>query len=222
MAIITNQEYDAAMRKVVGRRLRHARSAAGIGLEEARHAVRHKGCTQLSLAEGGKRIPPLVTLCQLADKYGVTLDYLAGRTDDPLADPVENAFGVLVHSVEMNVGGAFKMFARAVADMCAATASSDRQARADAESFSAMSLSLAASFDFFVRANPTFEDDMRGGARLQTIIGKLHDQARQVVQRVESEKKNRSIKQLISDQEIEHILKSRSPPCERQLSLPID
>ena len=33
--------------------------------------------------ESGEREPPLSTLIRLADFYGVTLDYLAGRSDVP-------------------------------------------------------------------------------------------------------------------------------------------
>lgn len=31
----------------------------------------------------GERIPPTVTLITLADFYGVSLDYVVGRTDNP-------------------------------------------------------------------------------------------------------------------------------------------
>lgn len=33
--------------------------------------------------ENGNRVPPLETLVAFADLYGVSLDYLVGRTDDP-------------------------------------------------------------------------------------------------------------------------------------------
>lgn len=37
----------------------------------------------LSKFERGERIPPTDTLITLADFYGVSLDYIAGRTDKP-------------------------------------------------------------------------------------------------------------------------------------------
>ena len=37
----------------------------------------------LSQYENGERIPPTETLLRLADFYGVSLDYLLARTDNP-------------------------------------------------------------------------------------------------------------------------------------------
>lgn len=37
----------------------------------------------LSKYESGKRIPPTETLVVLADYYGVSMDYIMGRTDNP-------------------------------------------------------------------------------------------------------------------------------------------
>ena len=37
----------------------------------------------LSKFERGERVPPTETLITLADFYGVSLDYIVGRTDNP-------------------------------------------------------------------------------------------------------------------------------------------
>ena len=37
----------------------------------------------LSKFENGERIPPTETLIVLADFYGVSMDYIVGRTDNP-------------------------------------------------------------------------------------------------------------------------------------------
>jgi len=37
----------------------------------------------LSKYESGKRVPPTETLIALADYYGVSMDYIMGRTDRP-------------------------------------------------------------------------------------------------------------------------------------------
>lgn len=37
----------------------------------------------LSKYENGSRIPPTETLIKLADYYGVSIDYILKRTDDP-------------------------------------------------------------------------------------------------------------------------------------------
>ena len=36
--------------------------------------------TSVSSCEGGKRIPDIFILCGIADEFGVTLDYLVGRS----------------------------------------------------------------------------------------------------------------------------------------------
>ena len=37
----------------------------------------------ISKFESGERVPPTETLIRLADFYGVSMDYLVGRTDNP-------------------------------------------------------------------------------------------------------------------------------------------
>ena len=37
----------------------------------------------LSLIENGKRLPDIHALCDFADFFGVTLDFLVGRSDEP-------------------------------------------------------------------------------------------------------------------------------------------
>lgn len=39
----------------------------------------------------GERIPPTDTLITLADFYGVSLDYIVGRTDNPKINKYERA-----------------------------------------------------------------------------------------------------------------------------------
>ena len=41
----------------------------------------------LSKYENGVRVPPTETLMILADYYGVSMDYIMGRTDNPKMNP---------------------------------------------------------------------------------------------------------------------------------------
>lgn len=62
--------------------IRDARIAAGL----TQHGVARQldiSDTTYQRYEYGTRAPDIVTLDKLADLFGVTLDYLVGRSDDP-------------------------------------------------------------------------------------------------------------------------------------------
>ena len=64
------------------RKLRKARGLTQIGLQMK------TGIDQalISKFESGERLPPTDTLILLADFFDVSLDYLVGRTDNPLVN----------------------------------------------------------------------------------------------------------------------------------------
>lgn len=61
------------------RKLRKARGLTQIGLQMKTGIDQ----AQISKFENGERLPPTDTLILLADFYGVSIDYLLGRTDKP-------------------------------------------------------------------------------------------------------------------------------------------
>lgn len=74
--------------QVVGQRLRRLRKRLSIELGREVTAAEVAlavgiGKSTMYMYERGERIPPADNLNALADYYGVSVDYLLGRTDDP-------------------------------------------------------------------------------------------------------------------------------------------
>lgn len=76
-----------ALRKIVGRRLKLARELCGWSQEVAAAKLEYVNSTQLSLAEKGDRLPPLVKLIKASEVFGVSIDYIMGISDEPERDP---------------------------------------------------------------------------------------------------------------------------------------
>ena len=70
------------MKEIVAKRLRECRRKAGYTQMQA--AV-YSDITEMAYVnyEAARRLPKLDILVRIADMYNVSLDYLAGRTDDP-------------------------------------------------------------------------------------------------------------------------------------------
>ena len=70
------------MKEIVAKRLREYRRKAGYTQMQA--AV-YSDITEMAYVnyEAARRLPKLDILVRIADIYKVSLDYLAGRTDDP-------------------------------------------------------------------------------------------------------------------------------------------
>lgn len=72
-----------------GKRLRDLRVHRGLSQEELGKILSLDKST-ISLYESGKREPAQDTLQQIADYFKVSLDYLMGRTDQPISGPLPN------------------------------------------------------------------------------------------------------------------------------------
>ena len=66
----------------VGQRIKKYRKSRGYTIEQF-SAMINKSKATLSKYENGVRVPPTETLMILADYYGVSMDYIMGRTDCP-------------------------------------------------------------------------------------------------------------------------------------------
>lgn len=67
---------------LLGKRLRELRQQKGLSLEEVGRLL-SMSFNAIAMYERGERTPPAHRLQRLADFYGVSVDYLLGRTDDP-------------------------------------------------------------------------------------------------------------------------------------------
>lgn len=71
-----------------GKRWRYARKLAGVQQGEAAARLGYTCGVHLSEIEAGKREAPPEKIAAMAQLYGVTLDFIFGLNDEPVADPV--------------------------------------------------------------------------------------------------------------------------------------
>ena len=73
---------DSVPNSTIGKRLQELRDLRGVNQEVAAEAC---GISRIALAryETGVRVPRMDTAAQLAEYYGVTVDYILGRDPDP-------------------------------------------------------------------------------------------------------------------------------------------
>jgi transcriptional regulator with XRE-family HTH domain len=172
MAIQKDPDGHAEMKAVVSRRLRAARKSVGLSEPDAAKLLNHKGLTQVSLAESGGRIPPLVDLVKYADAYCTSLDFLAGRINDPLADDGEHNQSMIVRSVSQVISGCFERFATAVSEQAAVCISGHRKDRAELKDMIVAVREVAQALARVRELNPEYED-WRGGSTLEASLRRL-------------------------------------------------
>jgi transcriptional regulator with XRE-family HTH domain len=187
MSVIVDKEHMNKIRGIVGARLKAARVAAGLKLSDVQHAIGHKGITQLSLMESGERLPPFHLLVRMADIYAVPLDYLAGRNDDPIADPIENNQGVIVGAVASAINQCIDVFGKSIGEYTCIAVSGQRRDRVDLMEVCEIMEDVRAAFHKVKELNPEFDEDWRGGARLESSIEKVIAVASKVNNRMKKE-----------------------------------
>lgn len=167
-------ELDAAgkvqLQKLLGKRLKASRKAARMPDMDVAKLLNHKELTQVSLWESGDRLPPLLTLVKLASAFSVSLDYLVGLHDDPIADPMESNQGVIVSAVSNSMRDCFKSFTHAISEHAAVTIAGFGTDRAQLREMCQAAKELDGAFERLKELNPSFEEDMRGSARVETLV----------------------------------------------------
>lgn len=189
MAMILDPEAHARLRKVAGRRLKKSRITAGCSLKDAREAVGYTNDTQLSLVESGERFLPLPALLILCDLYGVPMDYVVGRIDDPLAEPFEVCHGVVAGLVTKAIGETMEKFTAATSEHVAIALASQRQDRVDVTEMIRLVREMVDAYRTVKRLNPSFDDEVRGASRVESLINRLSALASGAAIRVEKDRK---------------------------------
>jgi transcriptional regulator with XRE-family HTH domain len=190
MPIVKDPEGMQSIRKIIGTRLRAARRGAGFSQIEAAHQIGHKGVTQVSLAEDGKRIPPLIDLIKLANLYCVPLDFLVGRIDDPIAEAEEQSNGLVVRAVSNSISNCISTFTKAVSEHVGVVLSGQREDRLDLQAAVRLSDQLNIAIERLKEINPEYQD-LKGGTKLESIINDLivlSDRYKQRIKREESQR----------------------------------
>lgn len=170
MAIVLDVEGKVQLQKLLGKRLKAARKAARLSDLEVAKLIGHKELTQISLWESGDRLPPLLTLVKLASGYSVSLDYLVGLHDDPIADPMESNQGVIVHAVSNSMRDCYQMFTKAISEHAAVTISGFSTDRAQLRELCKDAAELEGALARLKELNPGFEEEMRGSASVETLV----------------------------------------------------
>lgn len=202
MAIHKDPEGLEELKQVLGRRLRAARRAAGLSELDAAEALMHKGITQVSLAESGSRIPPLLDLMKYADLYCVPVDFLLGRISDPLAEPEEHGQSLIARNVSNAIMGCFERFSQAVAEHSAVCISGHRADRQDIREAVRLAKEARTALKRVKELNPEYEE-LRGGAKLESALSGLLAIGARVEQRIAAE--NRQIEVIDKALKLEEI-----------------
>lgn len=187
MAIPTDPEGKTTLSKIIGKRLRASRKAMGLSQAQAAVALRHKGITQVSLAEDGQRIPPLLDLVKYADLYCVPLDFLVGRIDDPIAESNELSQGLMVRTVSHGIGALFEKFTTAVAGHVSVSLSGLRQDRADLIEMIRVADECERAITRLRELNPEF-DEMRGGSKVESLLMQIAVLGKRIESRTRAER----------------------------------
>lgn len=160
---------DKALAELIAKRIKEARQLNGISLEVAARRMGYKNDSQLSKLENAfdGRMPTVKRLLQISRMYGVSCDYLLGLTDDWDADEHHDRTVHIVAHLFDNLSVARRAEIKAICSLSRRVADMERVVirlvNSAAETENAMTR--------FVDLNPTFKDEMRGGAKLARLIG---------------------------------------------------
>lgn len=188
MSIDLDAEGKVQLRKLLGKRLRAARKAAGLTEMDACRIIGHKEQTQVSLWENGERMPTILSVISLAKAYAVPLDWLFGVTDDPIADPLETNQGVIVSAITRSMQGSFTTLCAAISQQAAVTIEGYSADRRELKEMCVMAVDALTSLRRIVELNPAFEEDMRGSASLSRVLHQMAAKGDEFGRRIESER----------------------------------
>ena len=189
MAIIKDLEGLEAFKLQTGKRLKAARVSSGRSLEDAARVLGHRGCTQISLAESGKRIPPLHEAMKLARLYGVAMDYLVGIHDDPIADPIETNQAVITCAIADSVKDVMRRLTVALSEHAGVAIAGHRHDRINLKELCQLGEEAGRSLQRMRDLNPSFDDDVRGAANLERVLTKMSKVAAEAMERIRREER---------------------------------
>lgn len=190
MSIILDKEAHGSLAKLVGKRLRAARLACRLSEQEVADALGYKGATQVCLTEKGEgRIPPIIMAIRYCELYGISLDFMAGRIDDPLSDPVETNQGAIKRAVINSVQSSVQLFVDAVSNLTVASVSEHMADRGELRQIIDRIGEVSAAYQRVKALNPMYEEDIKGSARLEAAIDALSASVSGIEHRMDSKKR---------------------------------
>lgn len=167
------KDEENAICEAVARRLVRARKAAGYKeLDVALH-LGHSNLTMISLFENGHRPPSLRNLSLLADLYGVTIDYLMGRTDDLDLAPEEGNQALLTGQLKGSLTSHIDKFLGAIARCSAVTLEGLSKDRVMLDQIAFMAAEARSALDVIQKHHGKAFDGLRGGATLKRLVEEM-------------------------------------------------
>lgn len=188
MAKHIDKEGMVELCKLIGKRLKAARRAAKMTEMDIARLLGQQGLAQISLAESGDRLPPLLSLVKMAKAYAVPLDYLVGIHDDPIADPMESNQAVVVNAVSQSMQGCYGKFVAAISQHVGVTLAGFSTDREDLKELCKIAGEAKAALDRVKALNPEFEEDWRGSANLDQLLMKMTAKSATFQKRIEWER----------------------------------
>lgn len=188
MAKHIDKEGMVELCKLIGKRLKAARKAAKMTEMDIARILGQQGLAQISLAESGDRLPPLLSLVKMARAYAVPLDYLVGLHDDPIADPLESNQAVMLNTLNASMMGCFQTFTSAVAQHAAVTLSGFNTDRSELKEMCVLAVEALSALRRIKEINPEFEEEWRGSARLNSLLLQMSAKGDEFGRRIESER----------------------------------
>lgn len=177
-----------SLKEIIAARCKAARKGAGMTSEQAATAIGHKNSTQLSLIESADRKPSLETLCALATTYAVPTDYLLGLIDDQIAEPLETNQGVIARSINNSIAFCMKSWGDMVSKYTALAVMNHSRDRVELLDMCQSVETTLAAMHRIKQLNPSFDDDIRGGSKLELALDDLSQRAAIVENRMKRER----------------------------------
>lgn len=173
--------------RTIATRLKAARRHSGLKQPDVAAKVGQKGLTQISLWENGERQPKLIDLIRLARLYASPLDFLCGLSDDPIADSAENNQGFLVNTISASIHSHYAEFLAKMSHATAVAVESNGRDRIDLRTIGQEMKALKASYARMKELNPDFDDEIRGGSKVEASIAKIGAIIEGAFERIERE-----------------------------------
>ncbi len=149
----------------IGKNLRAIRVQMGYSLDQVANQT-GLSKSKVSEMERGEVRLNLITFEALASFFGVSMDYLVGKSTDPSEVRSAAAYTkIFKQAIEGHMN--------AIAVMSASAIVNSRSGAHMADELKSECESVIAAFDRVMALNPEFEEDLRGGANLMNRINEL-------------------------------------------------
>ncbi len=166
---------EAALREVVATRLQRARRANGYKEIAVAERMGFSNLTMVSLFENAQRSPSLRNLVGLADIYGVSTDYVLGRTDDLERAPEEGNQAILTAAIKGTLAALGEQFFNSLAGSTAVMVESLSGDHALLDQVTEMVGEVRGALKVIRQHHGSQFDELRGGAKLERLVGQLED-----------------------------------------------